>query len=270
MKNEIPLFVNRHPLRFFDSPSGDRIAYREVAGSGPTILWLGGFLSDMTGSKIEAIGSLAESKGWGFVCFDYFAHGETGGDFNAASVGRWRQNVMDVVDHLTSGPLVCIGSSMGGHMTALVIKHRQSRVLAAGFIAPAPDFATELLLKSLSPEDLHGLKTSGVYMMPGYDRDVPITQAFFDEAFDHLVLDAPLVFEGKIRILHGQKDDVVPWQHGLRLAQAITGPDVVSHLIKDGDHRLSRPQDLERMADMVTELRAISPKVPRNVSAVLG
>ena len=251
---------NQEPASYLTAENGDRIAYRHIRGEGPPLLWLGGFLSDMTGSKIMRLSAESRARGWDFLCFDYFAHGETGGAFDEARVGRWFDNVLAVADQLTSGPLVCVGSSMGGHMLSLLIKARPDRVKAAGFLAPAGDFATRLMLDGLGPEDRRQLEVSGVYMMPGYDRPVPLSQAFFDEAARHDVLNASIPFEGPVRILHGMQDDVVPWQHGVRLLEAFTTPDVHIHLIKDGDHRLSRPQDLDLLVAMVAELRAL-PKL---------
>jgi pimeloyl-ACP methyl ester carboxylesterase len=248
--------VNQEPAAFLEAPNGDRIAYRRVRGSGPTILWLGGFLSDMLGAKVVRLSEEAKAHGWDLLCFDYFAHGETGGDFAEAGVGRWRDNVLAVVDALTDGPIVAFGSSMGAHMLSLLIKARPRKVMAAGFLAPAADFVTALMLPSLSPEDRRQLQVSGVYMMPGYDRDVPMSQAFFDDAARYTVLDSPIIFDGPVRILHGMKDEVVPWRHGVRLMETLTSPNARMELIKDGDHRLSRPQDLDLLAATVAELRA--------------
>ncbi len=247
--------TNQEPASFLETAGGDRIAYRHIRGEGPTILWLGGFLSDMTGAKITRLSDEARKHGWDFLCFDYFAHGETGGDFNEARVGRWRDNVLAVADQLTKGPLVACGSSMGGHMLSLLIKARPGRVVAAGFLAPAADFVTALMLPALSPEERRQLEVSGVHMMPGYDRPMPLSQAFFDEAATHCVLNSPIAFDGPVRILHGMRDDLVPWQHGLRLMEALTSPDGRMELIKDGDHRLSRFRDLDQLVAMVAGLR---------------
>ena len=242
-------------VEWLNTPQGDRIAYRHVRGEGPTVLWLAGFLSDMTGSKVTRLTQEARARDWDFLCFDYFAHGETGGDFNTARVGRWFENALAVLDHLTQGPVIAVGSSMGGHMLSLLIRARPDRIKAAVFLAPAADFATALMLPSLSPEERRQLEVSGVHMMPGYDRPVPLSQAFFDEAAQHEVLNSAIPFDGPVRILHGMQDDVVPWQHGLRLLETFTTPDAHIHLIKDGDHRLSRPQDLDLLVDMVAGLR---------------
>ncbi|MBW8732720.1 MAG: alpha/beta hydrolase [Asticcacaulis sp.] len=247
--------LNQEPAAFLDAPNGDRIAYRRIRGQGPTILWLGGFLSDMLGAKVMRLSEEARTRGWDLLCFDYFAHGETGGDFAAASVGRWRDDVLAVVDALTDGPVVAFGSSMGAHMLSLLIQARPGKVAAAGFLAPAADFVTALMLPGLSPEDLRQLQVSGVYMMPGYDRPVPLPQAFFDDAAGHTVLGSPIEFDGPARILHGMRDDVVPWQHGVRLMETLSSADARMELIKDGDHRLSRPQDLDLLVAAVVELR---------------
>lgn len=247
--------ISLQPAQFFDSPSGDRIAYRHIKGDGPTIFWCGGFLSDMWGAKIEAMTEAAHKNGWDFICFDYYAHGETGGAFDQATIGRWATNVFEVADHLTSGPLVVMGSSMGGWMATLLMKHRPERVMAAGLIAPAPDFVSELIWPRLLPEEVRALSLTGVYMMPGYDRDVPLTQAFFTESKAHNVLNAPLSFDGPVIIMHGDADKVVPLSHGQKLYAHIKSPAKRFDIIKDGDHRLSSPEHLSHMLAIVSEIR---------------
>lgn len=246
----MPAPANQDQTQFLN----DRIAYRRIEGHGPTVLWLGGFKSDMTGSKAQVLADTARSEGWSYLRFDYSAHGESKGRWEDARIGTWRQDVLEVVDHLTDGPLITVGSSMGGWMASLLIKDRPERVKAAIFIAPAPDFATELMLPNLSPEDRHALETAGAFNLTGYEDDVLMSQAFFDEATNHRVLNAPIGFDGPVRILHGMKDDVVPWTHGVRLTETLTPNDVRLTLIKDGDHRLSRPQDL---ALLVNEVRQV-------------
>ncbi|MDI7773848.1 alpha/beta hydrolase [Asticcacaulis sp. EMRT-3] len=244
--------LNQEP-QWLDAPNGDRIAYRRLKGDGPLLLWLGGFLSDMRGSKIAYLSEQCRREGRAFLCFDYYAHGETGGDFAAASVGRWRDNMLAVVDALTEGPVTAIGSSMGAHMLCLLMQARPGKVKAAGFVAPAPDFATKLMLAGLNPEDRRQYEVSGAHSLPGYDRPVALSQAFFADAAQHEVLNASIAFDGPVRILHGMKDDVVPWQHGVRLLDSLTTPDVRLELIKDGDHRLSRTNDLELLGRMARE-----------------
>jgi pimeloyl-ACP methyl ester carboxylesterase len=240
----------------------DTIAYRAISAQidpfaqkpYPTIVWLGGFRSDMGSAKIDTVARHCENIGLGFICFDYYAHGETKGDWSQASIGRWKANALDVVDHLTNGPIIVIGSSMGGWMATFILKFRRERVISAGFIAPAPDFITRLLEPSMSPEDRHALQQSGVYNMPSFDGFVEMSQEMLNEARRHTVLETPIDFEGPVIILHGQKDDVVPWTHGLLLFDTISSPNMIFTLIKDGDHRLSRTQDLERLLNMVIDL----------------
>jgi pimeloyl-ACP methyl ester carboxylesterase len=249
---------NQEPVSRLETAAGD-IAWRRVKGTGPTLLWLGGFLSDMSGSKVARLSHAARLQGWDFLAFDYFGHGETGGDWTAARIGTWQANVLAVADRLTEGPIVAIGSSMGGHMLCALIKARPGKVRAAGFVAPAPDFVTALMLPGLSPEERRQLDVSGMHMLSGYDRPVGLSQAFFDEAARHEVLRDPVPFDGPVRILHGMKDDTVPWTHGVRLLQTLNSNDVRLSLIKDGDHRLSRPQDLDLLEDMASELRGWRP-----------
>ncbi len=251
---------NQEPASWLETAAG-RIAYRRVKGNGPTLLWLGGFLSDMTSTKVGYLARLARMNGWDFLAFDYFGHGETGGDWNAARVGTWVANTLAVADSLTEGPIAAIASSMGGHMLCELIKARPGKVRAAGFIAPAPDFITELMLPGLSPEEKRQLEVSGMHMLGGYDRPIGLLQAFFAEATGHRVLDAAIPFDGAVRILHGQRDDVVPWRHGVRLLDTLTAKDARLTLIKDGDHRLSRPQDIDLLEEMAAELRTWRSRV---------
>lgn len=249
------------PVQWLATPGGDRLAYRRLDGKGPLLLWLGGFLSDMTSSKCNMLADLCHREGRAFLCFDYVAHGETGGDIAKASVGQWRDNLLAVVDALTDGPVVAIGSSMGAHMLALLMQARPGKVQAAGFIAPAPDFATQLMLPALNPEDRRQYEVSGVHMLRGYDRPVPLSKAFFEDAARHEVLNGAIAFDGPVRILHGVADEVVPWQHGVRFMETLRTTDARIELIKGGDHRLSRPQDMERLAVMVAELVALSLRI---------
>jgi len=243
--------ANQDQTRFLN----DRIACRRIKGDGPTVLWLGGFKSDMTGSKAQALADAAHTEGWDYLRFDYSAHGESRGQWPDARIGTWRQDVLEVVDQLTDGPLLLVGSSMGGWMASLLMRDRPERVKAAVMIAPAPDFATELMLPNLSPEDRRALETAGAFNLTGYEDDVLMSQAFFDEAASHRVLIAPLRFDGPVRILHGLKDEVVPWTHGVRLLETLTGADVRLTLIKDGDHRLSQPEQIRLLIDTVRSLR---------------
>jgi pimeloyl-ACP methyl ester carboxylesterase len=238
-------------------PDGEEIAWRRIEGRGPTILWLGGFRSDMRGTKAEALAEWAHGRDRAFLRFDYFGHGESSGDFVAGGcISRWRQDALAVIDELTEGPLVLVGSSMGGWMALLAAAARPERVRAMVLIAPAPDF-TELLMKPrFSAEARRALLDDGVWIARSdYDPEgYPITRLLIEDGARWSVLPGPLPFDGPVRILQGSRDDSVPWTHAHELVGALQGEDVVFTLIKDGDHRLSRPQDLDRIIAAVDEV----------------
>jgi pimeloyl-ACP methyl ester carboxylesterase len=234
---------------------GERLAWRRVAGEGPTVVWLGGYRSDMTGTKAEAIADWAQAKGRGYVRFDYFGHGASSGDFAAGgSITRWREDALAVIDELTEVPLVLVGSSMGGWISCLAAMARPERLHALVLIAPAPDFTSRLMPLTIPPEGQAAIRETGVWLQPSpYGEPNPITAKLLEDGARWSILDAPVPIEAPVRILQGGEDPDVPWRHALELAQAIRGQDVVFTLIKDGDHRLSRPQDIARLVAAVDE-----------------
>jgi pimeloyl-ACP methyl ester carboxylesterase len=235
---------------------GERLAWRAVDGAGPTVVWLGGFKSDMVGTKAQALADAAQAKGWSFLRFDYSAHGESSGDWMEATVGRWRADALAVVDELTEGPLVLVGSSMGGWLACLTAIDRPARMRALVLIAPAPDFTERLMRPKIPPEGLRELELNGVYMEPSeYDEPLPITRRLLDEGRDHLILEEPVPIRCPVRILQGQRDEPVPWEHALLLADRLEAEDVVFTLTKAGDHRLSTPADIGRLIATVEEAR---------------
>jgi pimeloyl-ACP methyl ester carboxylesterase len=237
-------------------PDGERLAWRRVSGQGPTVVWLGGFRSDMTGTKAQALADWAAANGRGYVRFDYFAHGESSGDFvQGGTITRWREDALAVIDELTEGPLVLVGSSMGGWISCLAAMARPERLHALVLIAPAPDFTSKLMPLSIPPEGLAAIRDAGVWMQPSeYGDPNPITRALLEDGARWSILDAPVPITAPVRILQGGEDPDVPWRHALELAQALKSTDVVFTLIKDGDHRLSRPQDIARLVDAVGEV----------------
>jgi len=236
-------------------PDGERLAWRRVAGAGPTILWMSGYRSDMSGSKAEALADWATANGRAYLRFDYFAHGASSGDFLQGTITRWREDVLAVIDELTEGPLVLVGSSMGGWLACLAAMARPERTGAMVLIAPAPDFTSKLMPLRFPPDAVQALREAGVWMEPSqYGDPSPITRNFLEDGARWSILDAPVPIEVPVRILQGGEDPDVPWRHALELSQAIRSQDVVFSLIKDGDHRLSRPQDIERLVAAVAEV----------------
>ena len=235
---------------------GEQIAWRRIAGSGPTVLWLGGFRSDMAGTKAEALADWAKARGRDFLRFDYFGHGESSGDFvKGGCITRWREDVLAVIDQLAEGPLVLVGSSMGGWLSLLAAAARPQRVKAMVLVAPAPDFTEALMKPQFTPAIRRALQDDGVWIQRSdYDPEgYPITRLLIEDGARWSVLPGPLGFEGPVRILQGARDESVPWTHAHELVGALPGDDVVFTLIKDGDHRLSRPQDLQRLVAAVEE-----------------
>jgi pimeloyl-ACP methyl ester carboxylesterase len=239
-----------------DRPDGHRLAWRKVEGRGPTVLWLGGFRSDMSGTKAQALADWAAAEGRAFLRFDYFAHGASSGDFLEGTIGRWREDALAVIDQIADGPLVLVGSSMGGWIACLAALARPKRVAGMVLIAPAPDFTDKLMAPSLPAEARAALVRDQVWMQPSeYDEaGYPITWRLLEESRAWSVLPGPVAIAAPVRILQGGRDEAVPWRHALALAEAMESDDLVFTLIKDGDHRLSRPQDLARLTAAVQEL----------------
>jgi pimeloyl-ACP methyl ester carboxylesterase len=187
---------------------GERVAWRRTAGRGPTVLWLGGFRSDMAGTKAEVLAGWAQGCGRDYLRFDYFGHGESSGDFLKGTITRWRGDALAVIDELTQGPLVLVGSSMGGWLALLAALARPGRVQALVLIAPAADFTQALMRPRLPPQALADLERDGVWMAPS-DHDAqgyPITRALIEDGARWSVLPGPLGFAGPVRILQGARD----------------------------------------------------------------
>jgi pimeloyl-ACP methyl ester carboxylesterase len=240
-----------------ERPDGEQIAWRRVDGASPTVVWLGGFRSDMTGTKAQALADWAAASGRGYLRFDYLGHGESSGDFQGkGTITRWREDALAVLDELIEGPALLVGSSMGGWLACLVAMARPERVAAMALIAPAPDFTEKLMTPEIPPKGHAALAADGVWLRPSeYGDPYPITKALLEDGARWSILGSePVPIEVPVRILHGGADPDVPWRHALELAQALKGQDVVFSLIKDGDHRLSRPQDIARLIAALEEL----------------
>lgn len=236
-------------------PDGAALAYRRMAGRGPTVVWMGGFRSDMAGTKAQVLADWALARGQAHVRFDYFGHGESEGDFAQGTISRWREDALAVLDELASGPVVVVGSSMGGWLACLAALARPDQVQGLVLIAPAPDFTERLMGPEIDAEARRSLAETGVWMRPSdYGEPYPISAALLEDGDRWSILPGPVPVQAPTRILQGGADPDVPWRHALELAWAIQTPDVVFQLITDGDHRLSRPQDLARLLAAVEEL----------------
>jgi pimeloyl-ACP methyl ester carboxylesterase len=235
-----------------------RIAVRARDGGGPGLFWLGGFNSDMRGTKALALDAWAAERDRACVRFDYSGHGESGGAFVDGTIGRWLEESIAVFDRFCAGPQVVIGSSMGGWMALLLagaIAANRASLAGLVLIAPAPDFTEALMWKGFSPEIRQEIETKGVWLRPSaYGEPYPITRALIEEGRHHLLLGSAIDVGCPVRILQGAQDPDVPWQHAFALAQRLPADDVVLTMIQDGDHRLSRPQDIARIIAAVAEI----------------
>ena len=237
---------------------GATIAYRRLGGATPGIVFLGGFRSDMTGTKALFLEEYCRRIGHAYVRFDYFGHGQSSGDFAAGTIGRWRDDAIAVIDSLCEGPQILVGSSMGGWIMLLAALARPARVAALVGIAAAPDFTEELLWPRLSPAQRADIgRYGGVTLPSDYDpAGYFYSRALLEDASDHVVLHDSIALDVPVRLLHGLEDASVPWQLSLRLAERLASRDVAVTLVKDGDHRLSTELDLARLAETLDALLA--------------
>jgi len=236
---------------------GTSTAYHRIAGTSPGVVFLHGLRSDMTGGKAQALEAFCRAGGHAFVRFDCFGHGTSSGAFTDGTIGRWAADAVAVLDALTAGPQVLVGSSMGGWTALLAALARPTRVSGLVGVAAAPDFTEELMWAEFSPEQRRRLVQDGEVVLPDdYDPDRPlvVSRALIEDGRNHLLLPDAVNLACPVRLIHGQRDADVPWRTALRLADSLASADVEVILVKDGDHRLSRDHDLARMVGVVAAL----------------
>ena len=228
-----------------DRGDGTRLAYALTPGNNPTVIFLPGFRSDMTGDKATHLARLCAARGQAMLRFDYSGHGASGGRFEDGDIGQWTTDALTLIDALTPGPLVLVGSSMGGWIALLAALARPGRIAGLVGVAAAPDFTERLMWQAMTPREREQLMSEGVLHVPSqYGEPYPITRRLIEDGRRRLLLDGPIALDCPVRLLHGQRDPDVPWETALRVAERLSGTDVQVTLVKDGDHRLSRPQDL--------------------------
>ena len=248
------------PLEHLERAGAPRLAYRrtpatDARADAPGVVFLHGFMSDMQGQKALAVEALCRRRGRAFVRFDYRGHGRSGGRVEEGSIGLWLADVLAVIDGLTEGPQVLVGSSLGGWLMTLAALARPQRVAGLVGVAVALDFV-KTLREEIGEQGRRALDEHGLWRIPapvgggGY----PITRELIDDGLRHCLLDGAIDYAGPVRLLHGMRDADVPWRHSLAAAAAFAGDDVVVEFVKDGDHRLSRPADVERLCRAVDEL----------------
>ncbi|HLY58749.1 MAG TPA: alpha/beta hydrolase [Stellaceae bacterium] len=237
---------------------GVSIAYRRRIGKPGLagVVFMGGFRSDMTGTKATALDRFCAARGQSYLRFDYRGHGASGGRFEDATMGDWLADSLAVLDRLTEGPQILVGSSMGGWIALLTALARKERVAGLVLVAAAPDFTEALVWERLPADARDELMAAGSLTVPSEyaPEGYRLSRRLIEEGRAHLLLDRPIPLDIPARLLHGMRDADVPWPHSLRAVEALAGTDVRLTLVKDGDHRLSTPDGLRLMTGAVAEL----------------
>ena len=249
-------FTAMSDLSQFINHNGTALAYHRLAGRAPGIVFMGGYRSDMTGTKALALEEHARGMGQAFLRFDYSGHGASEGAFVDGTIGRWAADSVAMLDQQTSGPQILVGSSMGGWLMLLAALQRPERIAGLVGIAAAPDFSEDLVWARLDQTARDQIMQTGAYNQPSaYGQEAaPITRAFIEDGRKHVLLHDAIPLNCPVRLIAGMQDQAVPWQTSLKLAERLAGDDISLTLIKDGEHRLSRPADLDVMIEAVVGL----------------
>ncbi len=238
-----------------DRGDGVELAWIRQAGREPMVVFLPGFKSEMQGEKGTHLAQFCARRGFAMLRLDYSGHGASGGRFVEGSIGQWTADALAVIDREGARRLVLVGSSMGGWIALLVALSRPERIAGLLGIAAAPDFTENLMWQAMTEAEQARLLAEGSLTAPSaYGEPILITSRLIEDGRRHLLLDGPIPISCPVRLLHGQRDPDVPWETALRAAERIAGADVRVTLIKDGEHRLSRPQDLALLCSTLAGL----------------
>jgi alpha-beta hydrolase superfamily lysophospholipase len=242
------MFVSRLP--------GIKLAYEFLDGAGPVVMFCPGYASDMAGTKALALAAWCRARGQAMLRFDYAGHGASGGVFTENGVGDWAQDAAFILEQAAPGrEVVLVGSSMGGWICLLLGQRLGARLRGLALVAPAPDFTLWLLREGLSPAQRAELEEKGVIYQPSeYGDPLPFSRALIERSAGCLVLEKDIAITCPVRILHGMRDSAVPWRRSLVLVERLASPDVHLTYIKEGDHRLSAPADLQLLETALAQL----------------
>ena len=243
---------------YLETPSGRRIAYHKTEGKGPGVVFLGGFKSDMGGTKAVHLQAWAEAQGRAFLRFDYSGHGESSEDFLDGSIGDWAEDAFQAISQLTEGPQVLVGSSMGGWISLLTARRAPEKVCGLVGIAAAPDFTEDSMWASFDAQQRQDLELKGRVELPSDYSDEPyvITRRLIEEGRSQLVLRDPLNLPFPVRLLQGTADEDVPVSVAMRLMEHANSPDLRLTLVKGADHRFSTPECLDLITREVEDILA--------------
>jgi pimeloyl-ACP methyl ester carboxylesterase len=238
------------------TPQGRRIAYRRQEGEGPGVVFLGGYRSDMTGTKAEYLAEWCADRGRAFLRFDYSGHGRSSEPFEEGCIGDWAEDAAETIGALTKDPQILVGSSMGGWISLLMAR-RIGRVAGLVTVAAAPDFTEDGMWASMSPEEREMLESDGRVIRPGeWEDHYVVTRKLIEDGRRHLVLRSPLPLEFPVRFLQGSEDTAVDPSVALRLFAHSAGPDIRLTLVKGADHRFSTPDCLTLLGETLAEMLA--------------
>ncbi len=243
--------------KFLDTEQGRRIAYHKTEGTGPGVVFLGGFASDMEGTKAVFLEDYAKKSGRAFLRFDYSGHGQSSEKFADGSIGDWAADAKAAITSLTEGPQILVGSSMGGWMSLLMAKQIPDRIAGMVTIAAAPDFTEDSMWGWFTDAQKQELEENGQVEMPSdYGQPYTITKRLIEEGRDQLVLRSPLDLPFPVRFLQGTDDEDVEMSVALRLLDHATGPDMRLTLQKGADHRFSEPEELSIIENAIENILA--------------
>lgn len=236
--------------------SGYKLAYHHQPGNAPGVMFCCGFRSDLTSTKATALAEWCAARGVAFTRFDYNGHGTSEGAFEDFTIGGAIADALEILDNIAHGPQVLVGSSMGAWVALHAALARKHQVRALIGVAPAPDFTERLMFARFTPEQRVEIENEGkIWVYSDYtSSDYPITRQFIHEARAHLLLDDVIGLDKPIQLFHGQDDVDVPWETSLLLSKQLISDDVTVTLIKDGDHRLNRPADLQLLMRAVERM----------------
>ena len=246
-------------ISYHTTALGHRIAYQHQPGSAPGVVFCCGFRSDMESTKATALAEWCAGQGIAFTRFDYFAHGKSDGDFKEFTIGGAIAGALEVLDHVAVGDQILVGSSMGGWIALHAALERKHQVVGFVGVAAAPDFTERLMFARMTPEQRQEMEENGLIWAHSdyFNNDYPITKHFIHEARNHLLLDDVIALEKPVHLIHGQEDTDVPWETSLNLAEKLMSTEVTITFIKDGDHRLNRPNDLAWLMEAVHKMRNV-------------
>lgn len=242
--------------QFLDADHGAKLAFHHSPGATPGIVFFTGFKSDMDGGKALALEQHCRARGQAFTRFDYRGHGQSSDRFEDGCIGDWTQDAIAVLDNVTEGAQILVGSSMGGWIMLLTALARPDRVAGLVGIAAAPDFTEDLIWDAFDDAQKALMETDGYVEVPNcYDEEpYRIVKRLIEDGRDHMLLRDPIRLDVPVRLIQGMEDEDVPWQTALKIQEKLTSADVEAILVKDGGHRLSEPQDLDRLARIVDQL----------------